>query len=318
MSDMLNDEFYTTFKKYKDYNKYYMKRVAAIDLGSNAIRLTIAEVTTPGHYKILEKFRFPVRVGSDVFLSGEVSESKVHDLLEVFKKFNSYLESYHVQEVRAVATSGLRDAANTTNIVKLIEETTKIKVQIITGLEEANLIYEIVAHELPIMTGKTLLIDIGGGSTELSFINEGHLEKVQSYNVGTVRLLKNYKNDMPELIEAVKTQVTGQKMKIVGTGGNLRRVGKLRKKIFGRGDPSLIHKSEVFEMYNIIKNFSALQLMKKYDLKHDRAEVIVPALQILTAILTDINVDIINLPKVGLSDSLILNMASANSFSLNL
>jgi exopolyphosphatase/guanosine-5'-triphosphate,3'-diphosphate pyrophosphatase len=313
---MLNLEFNTTLKKFKDYNKYYMKRVAAIDLGSNAIRLTIAEVTTPGHYKILEKFRFPVRVGSDVFLSGEVSESKIHDLLEVFKKFNSYLESYHVQEVRAVATSGLRDATNTSKIVKLIEETSKIKLQVITGIEEANLIYEIVAHEIPIMTGKSLLIDIGGGSTELSFINEGHLEKVQSYNIGTVRLLKNYKNDMPELIEAVKTQVTDQKMKIVGTGGNLRRVGKLRKKIFGRGDVSLIHKSEVFEMYNIIKNYSALQLMKKYDLKHDRAEVIVPALQILTTILADINVDIINLPKVGLSDSLILNMASASSFSL--
>lgn len=316
MSAMLETEFYLPLKKNKAYNKYYMKRVAAIDLGSNAIRLTIAEVTTPGHYKILEKFRFPVRVGSDVFLSGEISESKIHDILEVFKKFSAYLESYQVQDIKAIATSGLRDAANSSLVVKLIEDATKIKLNVISGIEEANLIYEIVAHELPIMTGESLLIDIGGGSTELSFINEGHFEKVQSYNVGTIRILKNYKNELPQLLEAVKSQVSGHKMKIVGTGGNLRRLGKLRKKIFGRADATIIHKNEVFEMYNILKNFSALQLMKKYDLKHDRAEVIVPALQILTTILNDVNVDIIHLPKVGLSDSLILNMSSASTFSL--
>ena len=121
---------------------------------------------------------------------------------------------------------------------------------------------------------------------------------------------------MPQLIEFVQSQVMGQKIKLVGTGGNLRRLGKLRKKIFDRADPSIIHKSEVLEMYNHIKNLSALHLMKKYDLKHDRAEVIVPALQILTAVLSDINVDIIDLPKVGLSDSLILNMSSSSTFSL--
>jgi exopolyphosphatase/guanosine-5'-triphosphate,3'-diphosphate pyrophosphatase len=316
MSAMLDSGYILPLKKLKAYNRYYMKRVAAIDFGSNAIRLTVAEVTTPGHYKILEKFRFPLRVGSDVFLSGEVSESKIHDILDVFKKFNTYLESYHVQEVQAVATSGLRDAKNSELIVKLIEDATKIKLKVISGLEEANLIYEVVAHEVPIMTGKTLLIDIGGGSTELSFINEGHFENVQSYNVGTVRILKKYKSDMPLLTEAVRNQVTGQKMKIVGTGGNLRRLGKLRKKIFGRADSSIIHKSEVIEMYNILKDYSALQLMKKYGLKHDRAEVIVPALQILSTVLNDINVDIILLPKVGLSESLILNMASASTFSL--
>jgi exopolyphosphatase/guanosine-5'-triphosphate,3'-diphosphate pyrophosphatase len=292
-----------------------MKRVAAIDLGSNAIRLTIAEVTTPGHYTILEKFRFPIRVGSDVFVSGEVSESKIHDILDVFKKFALFLENYHIQEVQAVATSALRDAKNSALIVKLIEDTTKIKLKVISGAEEANLIYEIIAHEIPVMTGKTLLIDIGGGSTELTFINEGYFEKVQSFNVGTIRILKQ-NNDMSLLTDAIKKQITDHKIKIVGTGGNLRKLGKLRKKILGREDSSIIHKSEVFEMYNILKDFSVLQLMKKYKLKHDRAEVIIPALQILMTVLNDINVDIINLPRVGLSDSLILNMSSAKTFSL--
>lgn len=313
---MIEAELFGQIKKNKNFEQFYMKRVAAIDLGSNAIRLTIAEVISPSHYKVLEKFRFPVRIGIDVFQTGEVSPSKVDEIVEVFRKFSSHLTHFQVQEVQAVATSAMRDAKNSNFIIKKIEDSTKIKLKIISGVEEASRIYQIIAHELPVMTGKTLLIDIGGGSTEISFINEGILEKVQSFNIGTIRILKDFKNEMPQLIEFVQSLVTGQKIKLVGTGGNLRRLGKLRKKIFDRADPSIIHKNEVFEMYEQIKELSALQLMKKYDLKHDRAEVIVPALQILTAVLNDINVDIINLPKVGLSDSLILNMSSSDTFSL--
>jgi exopolyphosphatase/guanosine-5'-triphosphate,3'-diphosphate pyrophosphatase len=313
---MIETELFGLFKKNKNFDKFYMKRVAAIDLGSNAIRLTIAEVLSPSHYKILEKFRFPVRTGTDVFLTGEISASKTDEIIEVFRKFSSHLTHFQVQEIQAVATSALRDALNSKDIIKKIEDVTDIKLKIITGLEEANLIYQIIAHELPIMTGKTLLVDIGGGSTELSFINEGMLLKVESFNIGTIRILNNHTNELSQLVESIQTQVTGQKIKLVGTGGNLRRLGKLRKKIFHRADPSIIHKNEVFEMYEHIKDMSALHLMKKYDLKHDRAEVIIPALKILTTILHDINVDIINLPKVGLSDSLILNMSAPQSFSL--
>lgn len=313
---MFDTEFRGLFKKNKTIDQFYMKRVAAIDLGSNAIRLTIAEVHSPAHYKILEKFRFPVRIGGDVFQAGEVSASKVDEIVEVFRKFSSHLAHFQVQEIEAIATSALRDSKNSNLIIKRIEETSKIKLKIITGLEEANLIYQIIAHELPIMTGKTLLIDIGGGSTEVSVVNEGILEKVQSFNIGTIRILKDLKNELPQLIEFVQSQVTGQKIKLVGTGGNLRRLGKLRKKIFNRADPSLIHKNEVYEMYNQFKDISVLHLMKKYNLKHDRAEVIVPALKILTSVLNDINVDIINLPKVGLSDTLILNMSTAKPFSI--
>ena len=285
-----------------------MKRVASIDVGSNAIRLTIAEVVSLHHYRTVEKFRYPVRIGSDVFLTGEVSASMTNEVLEVFKKFTEHLEHYHVQDIRAVATSALRDATNASGILKKIEEISKIKLKIISGIEEANFIYHAIAHQLPIMTGKVLLIDIGGGSTELSFVQEGVLKKVQSFNVGTIRLLNNYKNELPQLLEAVRTQVNGQPIKLIGTGGNLRRVGKLRRKIFDRYDPTIVHKSEVMQMYNLMKDLSALRLMKKFNLKHDRAEVIVPALEIFTKVLSDVNVDIINLPNVGLSDALILEM----------
>jgi exopolyphosphatase/guanosine-5'-triphosphate,3'-diphosphate pyrophosphatase len=290
-----------------------MKRVAAIDLGSNAVRLTIAEVTSPSNFKVIEKIILPIRIGEDVFQSGEVMASKIEELVGGFKQFKIQIDRFHVQEIEAVATSALRDAKNSSLIIKKIEESTNVKLRVISGIEEANLIYQIIAHEMSIMTGKTLLIDIGGGSTELSVVNEGILQNVQSFNVGTIRILNDNKNVMTQLVEHVQSQVTGQKIKLIGTGGNLRRIGKLRKKIFSREDPTIIHKSEALEMFKYLKDLSALQLMKKYDLKHDRAEVIVPALKIFTTILNDIDVEIIHLPKIGLSDSLILKMSSVRT-----
>jgi exopolyphosphatase/guanosine-5'-triphosphate,3'-diphosphate pyrophosphatase len=287
-----------------------MKRVAVIDLGSNAVRLKIAEVTSLSNFKVIEKIRLPIRIGEDVFQTGAVTTSKIEELVVGFKQFRAYIDRYHVQEIEAVATSALRDAENSILIIKKIEETTNIKLRVISGIEEANLIYQIIAHEIPIMTGKTLLIDIGGGSTELSAVNEGILQNVQSFNVGTLRILNDNKSAMTQLIESIQFQATGQQIKLIGTGGNLRRIRKLRKKIFSRADPTIIHKSEALEMFKYLKDLSALQLMKKYDLKHDHAEIMVPALKIFTTILNEINVEIIHLPKIGLLDSLILKMSS--------
>jgi exopolyphosphatase/guanosine-5'-triphosphate,3'-diphosphate pyrophosphatase len=211
--------------------------------------------------------------------------------------------------VQAVATSALRDAKNADFIVKKIEELTKIKVKVITGVEEATLLYKIIMSSIPIMTGKTFLIDIGGGSTELSVINKGVLERVQSFNVGTIRVLKGLPNELADLIQAVQFHSQGEKINIIGTGGSLKRLGKLRKKIFSRMDASIIHKNEIFEMHKYLKNMTALHIMKKFDIKLDRAEVVLPSLEILKGTIEDLNVDIINLPKIGLSDSLLLDMA---------
>jgi exopolyphosphatase/guanosine-5'-triphosphate,3'-diphosphate pyrophosphatase len=315
---MLENELFKNNKSTKLFKSYFMKRVAAIDIGSNAIRLTIAEVLSPLHFNVIEKFRFPIKLGSDVFQTGEIGLIKTQELIEVFRNIKTYLDQYEVQDIRAVATSAMRDASNSKTIISKILEISKIKITVISGIEEANLIFQIIAHELPILTGKVLLIDIGGGSTEISFINEGILEKVESFNVGTIRLLNDQKNELKNLIESVRSQISNQKYKVVGTGGNLRRMGKLRKKIFNKNDVTIIHKIEVLEMYNHLKNFTPLQLMKKYDLKHDRAEVITPALLIISSILNEINVDIVDLPKVGLSDSLLLEMSSSSNFTLPL
>jgi len=313
---MLENELFKNTKKAKLSAKFFMKRVAAIDIGSNAIRLTIAEVISPSHYKVIEKFRFPIRLGTDVFQMGEVGSVKIQEIIEVFKNIKSYLDQFYVQDLRAVATSALRDASNSKLLISKILENSKIKINVISGIEEANFIFQVIAHELPVLTGKVLLIDIGGGSTELSFINEGVLEKIESFNVGTLRLLSEQKNDFKKLLETVRNQINNQKYKVVGTGGNLRRMGKLRKKIFNRADPTIIYKNEVIDMYNHLKEFTPIQLMKKYDLKHDRAEVITPALNIFSSILNEIDVDLVNLPKLGLTDSLLLEMSSSANFTL--
>ncbi len=289
-----------------------MTKIAAIDVGSNAIRCTIADVDSSSHYSIVEKLRFPLRLGLDVFQTGEVSASKISDILEVFNNIKSLIDHYQVQEVKAVATSALRDAKNSKTIINQIHEKYSIKLNLISGHEEARLLFEIIAHELPILTGNVLLIDIGGGSTEIVLVTNGEIEIIESFDVGTIRLLADQKNDLTKLIDFIKKQTSSKKFKVIGTGGNLRRIGKLRKKIFDRKDVTIIHKDEVVKMYNHLMSFSALQLMKKYDLKHDRAEVIVPALLIFNSILNDIDVDIINLPKLGLSDALLLELSSAN------
>jgi exopolyphosphatase/guanosine-5'-triphosphate,3'-diphosphate pyrophosphatase len=312
---MLNHEFNKNFKKNKNFGNFFMKKVAAIDVGSNAVRLTIAEVISPNHFKVIEKIRYPIRLGVDVFQYGVVGQDKIIEIMSAFEDMRYQLEHNMIQDVYAVATSALRDAGNSKEIISKIFEISKIKINVITGLEEAHYLFKILAHEIPILNGKVLLIDIGGGSTEISFINDGVIEKIESYNIGTIRLLNNQPHELEKLITITKSQISSMQYKVIGTGGNLRRMGKLRKKIFGRADASIIHKSELIEMHNKLSKFTPLQIMKKYDLKHDRAEVIVPALEIMSSIIAELNIDVINLPKVGLSDALILELSNSSNFT---
>ena len=290
-----------------------MKTIAAIDFGSNAIRLTIAEVVEVDKYKVIEKFRFPVRIGKDVFQDGEISSSKQDEIYEVFRKFKSHIYYHHVDEIMAVATSAFRDARNSASIIKNIEVFSGIRLNLISGQEEASLIYNIVSHELPVQSGNTLLVDIGGGSTELIFLDEGKIIKLESFKNGSLRKGEEEvlaTNQMKQMLKSYfSTFSKERKIKVVGTGGNLRRLGKLKKKILSSDNATVIEKDEAIMIYNQLKDLSVAQLINRYDLKVDRAEVIVPALKIFSIILNEINPEVIYLPKVGLSDSLLLGLS---------
>lgn len=285
-----------------------MKRVAVIDFGSNAIRLTIADVVSNGKYTVVEKIRYPVRIGTDVFTSGTISDNKLDEVFEVFRKFRSHIRYYHADEfeVEAVATSALRDASNFSLVIQKIEEFSGIKVRLISGMEEAELIANILRLEFPDLKGDTLLVDIGGGSTELIFLKDSAVLKLESFNNGTLRSLKDSDLVLLKMKEFIHANtVKGVSINIVGTGGNLRRLGKLRKKIFGSNTGVFIKKEEVLYIYNEFKKLSIPESMIKYDLKKDRAEVITPALKIFSAILDEVESSAIYLPKIGLSDSLL-------------
>ncbi|MBC7712934.1 MAG: hypothetical protein H7177_06330 [Rhizobacter sp.] len=288
-----------------------MKRVAAIDFGSNAIRLTIADVISTGKYKVVEKFRFPVRIGSDVFTNGEIGSSKQDEIYEVFRKFGSHIRYYHSEETEAVATSALRDAKNSAIVIKHIEEVSGIKVRLITGMEEAELISKVLALELPTLSGTTLLVDIGGGSTELIFLKAGVVVKLESFNNGTLRPVKEGEKILADMKSFIQSNIpAGEKITMVGTGGNLRRLGKLRKKFFDAGSSGVIKKNEVIYIYNELKDLTPVQAVAKFDLKLDRAEVITPALKIFSALVEEVDPETIYLPKIGLSDSLLSKLAN--------
>ena len=283
-----------------------MKRVAAIDFGSNAIRLTIADVLAAGKYKVVEKFRFPVKIGKDVFTFGEISLNKQDEIYEVFRKFRSHIRYFHAEEIEAVATSALRDASNSVEVIKRIEEVSDIKVRLISGVEEAVLISKILIQELPIQKGITLLVDIGGGSTELIILKDGVVSKLESFNNGTLRSLKDGDIILEKMKGYIKTNIgAGEKICIVGTGGNLRRLGKMRKKFLETENGTSIKKEEVIWFYNEIKDLTPQEITKKFDLKPDRAEVLTPALKIFNSIVHELEPEVIYLPKLGLSDSLI-------------
>ena len=283
-----------------------MKRIAAIDFGSNAIRLSIADVIAVGKYKLIEKFRFPVRIGTDVFSTGEISPNKQDEIYEVFRKFRGHIRYYHAEVVEAVATSALRDAKNSNVVIKKIEEVSEIKVRLISGIEEASLISKILTQEFPIASGSTLLVDIGGGSTELIFLKDGIVGKLESFNNGTLRSVKDSEVIMEKMKAYIQSNITkGEKVNVVGTGGNLRRLGKMRKKVFAMGSGTSIKKEEVNWFYDEIKGLTPAEITKRFELKSDRADVIGAALRIFSTIVNEVNPEAIYLSKLGLSDSLL-------------
>jgi exopolyphosphatase/guanosine-5'-triphosphate,3'-diphosphate pyrophosphatase len=201
----------------------------------------------------------------------------------------------------------MRDAKNSQEICKKILTKTTLPIKIISGQEEALLIQQSVRQAMPNLTLPCLFLDIGGGSTEIGFQDTSSVLNLESFQVGTVRILEKLQNDtekcqsyLKQLIQTKKENIT-----VVGTGGNLRRLSKLKKKILSKGDSNFLKISEFNQIYKEITSMSPIKLMKKYDLKHDRAEVLGPALLILKIILDQVPCEGIHLPQVGLANALL-------------
>ena len=286
-------------------------RLAAIDIGSNAARLLITDVISgpqdvPDFIKTV-LVRVPLRLGFDVFDKGEISPAKVEKIIKTIKSYKLLLDVYEVKHLKACATSAMRDAANAADIIKKVKAETGIQIEIISGDQEASFIYE--NHVAEIMTSEEsyLYIDVGGGSTELTFFSDGKMVFKKSFNIGTIRLLKNQVEEATwdEMKEFIREKTKGyHHVTAIGSGGNINKVFSLSR----RKDGKPLSLDLLRDYYKEFSNLSVPQRISLHKLREDRADVIVPALLIYINIMRWAEAEEIFVPKIGLADGLIHNL----------
>lgn len=290
-------------------------KYAAIDIGTNAARLLVGEVMSKDQSFYIKKIsytRIPLRLGEDVFDSGKVSKNKIDDFLKTMKAFKLISEIFDVQEVRAVSTSAMREATNADKIIECIKEETGIKLEIISGDEEASLIFSnFFAMELDLSV-PFVVIDVGGGSTELSVFENGEKIASKSFNVGTLRILKGksdesvWENIHDWILKYVDLR---SEHRIFGTGGNINKAHKM----LGYSFEEPIGLVEMIELRDKLASLTIDERIDQFQMKPDRADVIVPALDIFSYILNEIGANSLMVPKVGLADGMIYEMYHRNN-----
>jgi exopolyphosphatase/guanosine-5'-triphosphate,3'-diphosphate pyrophosphatase len=283
-------------------------KLAAIDIGSNAARLLITEVVENIHdeptFNKLNLFRIPLRLGFDVFETGIISTEKTEMLIQTLKAFRHLINAYHVDAVRACATSAMRDAKNADKILAIVKKETGLDIEVISGELEANIIYENHIAENMDKDHSYMYIDVGGGSTEISIFGNGKLTFKKSYNIGTIRILKKMVNedDWDTMKEDIKQATRSHKdIVAIGSGGNINKVFSMSKKKDGKP----LHIDLLRDYYKELSNFSVEERISFYNLREDRADVIVPALQVYINAMRWAGAEEIYVPKIGLSDGLI-------------
>lgn len=288
-------------------------RLGAIDIGSNAARLLITNVVegighAPEFYKI-DLIRVPLRLGFDVFETGVISEQRTNMVFETMKAFSHLLKVYDVDNLKACATSAMRDAVNGGEILQKVKEQTGIDIEIISGDLEASIIYETHVADNMSMNNSYLYIDVGGGSTELNLFAEGKLILKKSFNIGTIRLLKDLVTEQTwdEMKNTIKAKTKGHKKIIaIGTGGNINKIFSISKKKDGKP----LELNLLRDYYKEFSGFSVKDRIRLYKFREDRADVIVPALLIFINVMRWADADEILVPKIGLVDGLVQQLYS--------
>lgn len=286
---------------------------AAIDIGSNAVRLLIKsidrEAVQEKKIKKVMMLRVPLRLGFDVFSIGELSEKKADKLRRLMKAFRQLMKIYDVDDYRACATSAMRDARNGRTIIKKIEKDTGIRIEIIDGQEEARMIYNNHIECMEDRLGNYMYVDVGGGSTEINLLTNGEVVWSVSYNIGTVRMLSNAVKEgtwqqMEEELMKVTEGVAA--INIIGSGGNINKLFRLADK----KDKKLqrLPVSSLQTVYDVLKPLTPEERVEAFSLKQDRADVIVPAAEIFLKIAEVVHAEYIYVPVIGLSDGIIDNL----------
>lgn len=283
-------------------------KLAAIDIGSNACRLLINDVIrgqqAKNEFIKTSLVRVPLRLGFDVFERGDISPEKADKLIKTIQSYKLLLDVYEVKHLKACATSAMRDASNAEEILDRVKEATGIHIHVITGQQEASYIYENHIADNMSLDESYLYIDVGGGSTELTFFTDGKLAAKESFNIGTIRLLKNQvgEDEWDEMKNFIKAKISGyHHVTAIGSGGNINKIFSLSKRKEGKS----LNLELLRNYYKEFGSLSVAQRISLYKLREDRADVIVPALLIYINVMRWADAEDIFVPKIGLADGLI-------------
>lgn len=293
-----------------------IKKYAAIDIGSNAVRLLISTITEPDGkpvcFKKTSLVRVPIRLGQDVFVKDYISDFNISRMKQTMKAFQLLMECHKIEKYRACATSAMRDAKNAKALIKDIKAETGIDIEIIDGNDEAAIIAATDLHELIDTEKKYIYVDVGGGSTEITIFANGKTVASKSFNLGTVRILNNLvsENDWIDFRIWIKEQTKSYpKIEMIGSGGNINHIFKASAKKSGK-PLSFFYLSSY---YQLLTSLTFEERIAQLYMNEDRADVIVPATEIYLTAMKHSKARNVLVPKIGLSDGIIKSLYNENA-----
>jgi exopolyphosphatase/guanosine-5'-triphosphate,3'-diphosphate pyrophosphatase len=290
-----------------------IKKYAAIDIGSNAIRLLVSNVIVRDgvepQFKKSALVRVPIRLGADSFVNGKISEENILRMVDALEAFKLLMNVHDVERYKACATSAMREASNGVEIVDEILKKTGVKIDVIGGKEEAAIISSTDLHELISGDKSYLYVDVGGGSTEFTVFSKGEIIKSKSFKIGTVRVLNNTKGQNKEAFKRIETWIKEntsgyRKISLIGSGGNINKPFKMS----GRAEGAPISYIYLNAQYQFLKKMSYSDRITELSLNPDRADVIIPATKIYLSAMKWSGARKIYVPKIGLADGIIKSL----------
>lgn len=282
-------------------------KFAAIDIGSNAVRLLLCNVYESGVepvFKKAELVRMPIRLGEDAFRYRKISDEKIEQLAKSMKAFKLLMEVFGAIDYRACATAAMREASNSKEVVDYVKQYSGIEIEVIDGRTEAQIIYSNHIAEHLEHDKSYLYIDVGGGSTELTVFAENHIVASQSFNLGTIRLLHDQvsKETWNVVKEWVSVNTKDFKpLTAIGSGGNINKIFKMAD----RKEHKPLSYDKIKDIYDYLKQFTLEERILQLGLNPDRADVIMPATKIFLTVMKTAEIDKIIVPQIGLSDGIV-------------
>lgn len=291
-------------------------RISSIDIGSNAIRQVIVEIDPAGGWKVLKKHRENIRLGADVFNGDLIKSTTQTKLVWAFRRMARLCKKYDVDRSLAYATSAFRDARNRKPILSAIYKTSGIRIKVISGTREAELIRLAVQSTIGINNEKCLLIDIGGGSIELTEVYKNKINFSRSFKWGMVRMLSEAQRAEISAQKLLELKLIEEKRNLpdgpydiaIGTGGNIDAISKLKLLVLKKGPNTVVTREEIEKIYRIFTKTPLSLRTSRFNLKPDRVDVLEPALFLTLSLMKKYKIRKIKIPGVGLKEGAILSL----------